>query len=113
MIGKFNKLMQGFIAEDITLEWLTENPQGVLRNHSSSCYYKLKLIDGRKILGAYGVSRFTNYRYHEITEDGAINYEWFCQEMCMASDPESEAEMQYYNKSGFERIERFGIQTRT
>lgn len=112
MIEKFNELMRGFISEEVSLDWLINNPEGVLQNGSSTCHYKLKEKDGVKVLGAYGVSRFTNWRYHEITEDGKINYEWFCQEMCFPDNPGSEQEMQKHNQSGFDRIESFGIQTK-
>lgn len=109
MIDKFNELMKGFIAESITIEWLLENPEGILRNGSSECRYKLKNYNGVMLLGAYGVSRFTNWRFHEITENGDINYEWFCQEMHIAGDPDSKREMRNHNQQGFERIESFGI----
>lgn len=109
MIEKFNELMKGFISENITIEWLRENPEGTLRNGSSECRYKLKNSKGGMLLGAYGVSRFTNWRYHEITEDGNINYEWFCQEGCIAGDPNSENNMRNHNQEGFDRIESFGI----
>lgn len=109
MIDTFNELMKGFIAENITIEWLLENPEGVLHNGSSKCHYKLKNHNGVVLLGAYGISRFTNWRFHEITEDGDINYEWFCQEMFIAGDPDSERKMQDHNQKGFERIKNFGI----
>ena len=109
MIDKFNQLMHGFIEEDVTLEWLLENPEGILRNGSSSCRYKLKEIEGEKVLGAYGISRFTNWRFHEIAASGEINYEWFLQEGYNLNDPDSKLGMEQNNREGMERIKAFGI----
>nr|WP_136252533.1 hypothetical protein [Ningiella ruwaisensis] len=109
MVTTFNKLMRGFVPDDISSDWLIKNPEGTLRNGSSYCSYKLKKINGKQLLGAYGESRFTNSRFYEIAETGEIEYEWFLQEMCIANDPESEEEMVKHNKDGFDRIEAFGI----
>jgi hypothetical protein len=109
MVTKFNTLMRGFIPNEITLNWLANNPEGTLNNGSSYCTYKLKDTCGVNVLGAYGVSRFTNWRFHEITETGDINYEWYLQEMCVANDPKSEEKMAKHNKEGFDRIREFGI----
>ncbi len=113
MIDAFNQRMQGFIPEPITLDFLTANPEGRLHNGSSYCFYKLKKVtDNAKqyyILGAYGISRFTNWRFHEIAEDGSIAYEWFCQEGCEADNAEAADKMQRHNANGFSRIKAFGI----
>ncbi|NMH58694.1 hypothetical protein [Alteromonas ponticola] len=62
-----------------------------------------------KILGAYGVSRFTNWRFHEITETGQIRFEWFMEEMYTVGEAESDNEVIKHNKAGFDRIKKFGI----
>ncbi|MDP5033205.1 hypothetical protein, partial [Paraglaciecola sp.] len=110
MVTKFNQLMEGFIANDITLEWLHKNPQGSISNGSSICHYKLKKMDGIFVLGAYGVSRFTNWRYHEILESGDVTYEWYCQEMYFPKNRDSELEMLAHNQAGFDHIKAFGIE---
>lgn len=110
MVTRFNSLMKGFIPNDITLEWLVNNCAGVMRNGSSACHYKLKVVGGQWLLGAYGISRFTNWRFYEITEAGQIKYQWHLQEMCIAGDLESVRQMNDHNQSGFERIKAFGIE---
>lgn len=101
MVKKFNNVMEGFIPGDITFDWLKDNPEGELRNGSSVCHYKLKKVDGDYLLGAFGVSRFTNWQFYEITETGKIQFEWYLQEMCIANDPESIREMDNNNNEGF------------
>ncbi len=109
--NKFNELMSGFISEPVDFLWLKANPEGLLRNGSSCCHYLLKKIDGQFVLGAYGVSRFTNARYFEITESGEVIYKWYCLECYFPDDPNSEAEMIANNKSGYDRMRLFGIKT--
>jgi hypothetical protein len=109
MVTRFNTLMRGFIPHDITHSWLIDNPEGTLRNGSSYCSYKIKELNGIKLLAAYGVSRFTNWRFYTITEGGDIHYEWFLQEMCIGNDSDSQEEMTRHNKEGFDRINEFGI----
>ncbi len=111
MISTFNRLMKGFIGTKIDIDWLLDNPEGTLRNASSMCHYKLKNVDGRMILGAYGVSKFTNWCFYEITESGDINYAWNLQEMYVVGDSESEKEMEEHNQKGFDRIAEFGIKS--
>ncbi len=109
MIEKFNGLMKGFIEENVTLEYILNNPEGTLQNCSSYCKYKLKQDGNRKVLGAYGVSRFTNWRFYEISESGDVIYEWFQQEFYNSKDPQSFEEMNKRNKQGFDHLEAFGI----
>lgn len=109
MIEKFNELMKGFIEENITMEYLLNNPEGILENGSSNCRYKLKQSGNRKILGAYAVSRFTNWRFYEISESGDIIYEWYQQEGYNPNDPSSLEDMNRRNQMGQDRIEAFGI----
>ncbi len=109
MIEKFNELMEGFIEESITMEYLLNNPEGILVNGSSSCRYKLKEFGSSKVLGAYGVSRFANWRFYEISESGEILYEWYLQEGYNPNDTRSLEDMNRKNQLGHDRIEAFGI----
>jgi hypothetical protein len=109
MIEKFNELMKGFIEENTTLKYILDNPEGILRNGSSSCRFKLKQDGDSKVLGAYGVSRFTNWRFYEISESGDVIYEWYQQEGYNPNDPKSLEDINNRNKQGFDRIKAFGI----
>jgi len=109
MIEVFNKLMQGFITEPISFDYLEYNPEGTLRSGSSCCHYKLKGTGENQVLGAYGVSRFTNPVFYEIGLNGDIQYEWFCQESYVPGNEDSKQKMIDHHSKGMKKISKFGI----